>query len=145
MGGCQEVLVKYADGEEEHVSLGRVIVAGDSSAASSDLTRHRGPSPDEMFKKHQEQAGRNVLATDKDYCKPMKNLICIQGMNGIVVGNKREANHVAENSDDEKEEELRIKRLREDEEKKNRKEERLAEIESRYCAKVPGATSMPDS
>merc|ERR1712087_935581 len=30
--GCQEVLVKYADGEEEHVSLGRVIVAGDSSA-----------------------------------------------------------------------------------------------------------------
>merc|ERR1712176_922931 len=105
---------------------------------------NRGATVDDMFKKHHESSSATVFATGKNYCKPMKNLICIRGMNGIVVGGKREANHLAEDSDDEEmlEEEARIKRLRQEKEDEIKRHQQ--EIEARYCGAKPEEQNMPD-
>merc|ERR1712050_31903 len=125
--------------------LGRVIIPGDPAQFAGDLTRDRGRSVDELFRATQEQAGKSVLAEGKNYCKPMKNVICVQGMNGIIVGNKRESNHVASDSEEEKEEEIRLKRRRQEEEKATVREAHLATIEAKYCARMPENASMPDN
>merc|ERR1712217_892739 len=97
------------------------------------------------FQATQTEVGKSVLAEGKNYCKPMKNMICVQGMNGIIVGNKRESNHVAEDSEDEREEEIRLKRRREEEEKATLREAHLATIEAKYCARMSENASLPDT
>merc|ERR1712232_1489607 len=118
----------------ERVPLGRIIIR-DPDASPDDLTRHPGYSAEELFRKYQDNTGSSALATGRNYCKPIKNVICINGMNGIVVGLKRESNHGAEDSEEEKEEEVMNKRRKQEEEKHALKQQNLATIEARYLSK----------
>lgn len=137
---CLSVLVIYPDGQEEYVSMGRIIVPGGSST-SSDLTTHVGSSAHDLFEKHKEQEKGNAVARGKDYCKPFVQSVCIGGVR-FLAGEKR--NRPTERDSEALEEEYaRSKRHQQ------ALADKLAEkaaIESKYCAKVPsqGSGSVPD-
>merc|ERR1712014_497772 len=120
------------------VSIGRIIVPG-RSASSSDLTRSRGKSAQELFEKHKEQERGNAVARGKDYCKPSVQPVCVGGVR-FLAGEKRGR---SERSDG------RAKEAFEEEQAKARKQQKeiaekqakMSAIESKYCAKVPSQDS----
>merc|ERR1712083_418683 len=106
-------------------------------------TRDKGTSADDLYKQYKESEQGKALARGKDYCKPFVHSVCIRGVR-YVTENKRERNHMRSESEsdgpDEEEETRKKKFLREAE-----KQEKMAAIEAKYCARVPGATAVPDS
>merc|ERR1711879_400085 len=85
---CVTVLVAYPDGVQENVSIGRLITPGGSSTSSSDLTRHRGKSAQDLIDKYNEQQRESALAKGTNYCKPSVQTVCVRGVR-FLAGDKR--------------------------------------------------------
>merc|ERR1712151_1439814 len=142
---CLSVLVMHKDGQEEYVPLGRVIVPGDKSSPVSDLAHHRGSNAEDLFKKSKDLAKEMALARGNNYCKPMVHSVCIRGVRHDVT-QKRERVDETDRAAMEEEELRRQRHNREQQAAFAEKQEKIAAIESKYCAKVSSQASgsVPD-
>merc|ERR1712014_558495 len=120
------------------VSIGRIIVPG-RSASSSDLTRSRGKTAQELFEKHKELERGNAVARGKDYCKPSIQPVCVGGVR-FLAGDKRGRSQTSDERDEDAlaEEQMRARRHQQAVAEKQAK---LAAIESKYCARMPSQDS----
>eukprot|EP00401_Gymnodinium_catenatum_P015745 CAMPEP_0117517614 /NCGR_PEP_ID=MMETSP0784-20121206/31704_1 /TAXON_ID=39447 /ORGANISM="" /LENGTH=496 /DNA_ID=CAMNT_0005313503 /DNA_START=47 /DNA_END=1537 /DNA_ORIENTATION=- len=141
---CASALVVYPDSEEEYVSMGRLIVPDGSSSSSSDLTRSRGKSAQELFEKYNEHQRDSAVARGKDYCKPTVQTVCVGGVRFLAGEKRGRSDRTAERDTDVLEEEEA--RARRQQQARAEKQAKLAAIESKYCAKVPAKESghVPD-
>merc|ERR1711879_535372 len=76
---CSSLKVVYPSGEEELVSMGRLIIPSYAEAASSssnDLTCNRGKSAKELFDRYDEEVKGRAVARGSDYCKPSLQMMC---------------------------------------------------------------------
>lgn len=129
------LLVKLESGEEQTVSLGMVICPSSSSSSSSDLTRSRGRSAEELLRNFEAQQKDSALASGKDYCKTSGQHTVRVGGVPFVAGVKRKELETERTAD-----------LDEDRRESRRTgpswehQAKMAALESKYCARVSSAT-----
>merc|ERR1740123_2984365 len=102
------------------------------SSGSSDLTRVRGRSAEELLEKYEAQQRDAVVATGKDYCKTSGQHTLRVGGVPFVAGVKRkdlETERSADSDDESRRDGRRNGRSLEHQVK-------MAAIESKYCARV---------
>jgi len=132
--------VKLTNGEEREVSLGMIITPG-SASNSSDLTRSRGRSAEELLEKYQAQQRDAAVASGKDYCKTSGQHTLRVGGIPFVAGVKRKE----QDSDRALEAEEEARR----EAKRNapslEHQAKMAAIESKYCARVGSTSTLSKS
>jgi len=139
-GRLNTVQVKLASGKEQHVSIGMLIVPGKSSGIQ-DLTRSRGRSAQELLDRYQEQQRDSAVASGKDYCKTSGQHTVRVGGVAFVAGVKRKELEQEAGSDDE------ASRLKKQTQSGPSAEHRakMAEIESKYCARVDTAKGKSEN
>mmetsp|Transcript_75895 Transcript_75895/g.217264 ORF Transcript_75895/g.217264 Transcript_75895/m.217264 type:complete len:579 (-) Transcript_75895:69-1805(-) len=129
-GQCKTLKVAMADGEEQDVSLGMLITPS-ASGNSTDLTRSRGRSAEELLEKFESQQRDAALATGKDYCKTSGQHTLRVGGVPFVAGVKRKDMDSVRPLETEEEARQARRNMPSMEH-----QAKLAAIESKYCARV---------
>jgi len=148
---CTTVAVAYADGSTpEHVSIGRVIVPSRSHSPSrsrggshsSDLSKSRGISAQDLLERYDEEQKGNALARGRDYCKIVVEDISVGGPRGIIGAKRGRPMRRDEPDDDDDDLYDESRSMRRRQEQMDNRAQRAA-IESKYCARVQTQSSTP--
>lgn len=121
-----------SSGEEEHISIGMVIMPSRDSSSSHDLTRSRGKSKQELLEKYREQQRDAAVATGRDYCKTSGRHTVHAGGATFICGEKR--GRRADGEEDEEEKSREAKKQQRPSEPSQEHQQRMAAIMEKYCS-----------